>query len=99
MNIKELLIGASLYLLGQILVWYQINGQFISTWIKEHPWAMSLCGIPISYIYIYATYYTVQAFDGDFTREFFPEDHSDDVMGWQDRGQINALMLLIQSKK
>lgn len=36
--------------------------------------------------------------DGDFTREFFPEDHSDDVMGWQSRGQINALMLLIQSK-
>ena len=36
--------------------------------------------------------------DGDFTREFFPEDHSDDVLGWQERGQINALMLLIQSK-
>ena len=37
--------------------------------------------------------------DGDFTRKFFPEDHPDDVLGWQDRGQINALMLLIQSKK
>ena len=37
--------------------------------------------------------------NGDFTREFFPEDHLDDVMGWQERGQINALMLLIQSKK
>lgn len=37
--------------------------------------------------------------DGDFTREFFPEDHSDDVLGWQERGQINALMLLVQSKK
>ena len=38
--------------------------------------------------------------DGDFTREFFPEDtHDDVVMGWQERGQINALMLLIQSKK
>jgi hypothetical protein len=36
--------------------------------------------------------------DGDFTREFFP-DHHDDVLGWQERGQINALMLLIQSKK
>lgn len=36
--------------------------------------------------------------DGDFTREFFPEDAHDDVLGWQDRGQINALMLLIQSK-
>ena len=37
--------------------------------------------------------------DGEFTREFFPPDHEDDVMGWQERGQINALMLLIQSKK
>lgn len=37
--------------------------------------------------------------NGEFTREFFPEDHNDDVMGWQERGQINALMLLIQSKK
>jgi len=37
--------------------------------------------------------------DGDFTREFFPKDHPDDVLGWQERGQINALMLLIQSKK
>jgi len=37
--------------------------------------------------------------DGEFTREFFPEDHYDDVLGWQERGQINALMLLIQSKK
>lgn len=36
--------------------------------------------------------------DGDFTREFFPEDHDDDVLGWQERGQINALMLLIQGK-
>ena len=38
--------------------------------------------------------------NGDFTREFFPEDHTNDaVIGWQSRGQINALMLLIQSKK
>ena len=37
--------------------------------------------------------------DGEFTREFFPEGHYDDVLGWQERGQINALMLLIQSKK
>ena len=37
--------------------------------------------------------------NGDFTREFFPPDHDDDVLGWQERGQINALMLLIQSKK
>lgn len=36
--------------------------------------------------------------EGEFTREFFPEDHSDDVMGWQTRADINTLMLQIQSK-
>lgn len=36
--------------------------------------------------------------DGMLTREFFPEDHNDDVMGWQSEGQINALMLLVQAK-
>jgi len=36
--------------------------------------------------------------DGEFTREFFPSDHDDDVMGWQDRAEINTLMLQIQSK-
>lgn len=36
--------------------------------------------------------------EGEFTREFFPEDHHDDVMGWQSRADINTLMLLIQSK-
>lgn len=36
---------------------------------------------------------------GEFvTRDFLP-DLDDDVLGWQSRGQINALMLLIQSKE
>ena len=35
--------------------------------------------------------------NGDFTREFFPDSH-DDVLGWQDRGEINALISKIQSK-
>jgi hypothetical protein len=30
------------------------------------------------------------------TKKFVP-DHYDDVLGWQDRGEINALMLLIQN--
>jgi len=70
-NYKALILGSFLYLLGQIAVWYQINGQFISNWIKEHPWLMSLLGVPISYIYIYATYYTVQAFDGQLWPQRF----------------------------
>ena len=64
-NIGQLIRGSLLFLLGQILVWYQINGQFISTWMKEHPIAVSFLGVPISYTYIYATQYLVEAFNGD----------------------------------
>ena len=44
--------------------------------------------------------FEVAIFDpqGNFvTKEFVPNNH-DDVIGWQDRGQINALMLLVQSE-
>jgi len=64
-NITKLITGTLLFLLGQTLVWYQINGQFISEWVKARPWLMSCLGIPISFIYIYATKYTTEAFDGD----------------------------------
>jgi len=64
-NIGQLIRGSLLFLLGQILVWYQINGQFISTWMKNHPVAVSFLGVPISYTYIYATQYLVEAFNGD----------------------------------
>ena len=30
--------------------------------------------------------------DGEFTREFFPEDHIDDVLGWQSRKDINSII-------
>jgi hypothetical protein len=64
-NISKLIQGTLLFLLGQILVWYQINGQFISDGVKERPLVMSLMGVPISFVYIYATQYLVEAFDGE----------------------------------
>jgi len=36
--------------------------------------------------------------DGEFVTKDFLPGHDDDVLGWQNRGQINALMLLVQSK-
>lgn len=64
-NIQKLITGTLLFLLGQTLVWYQINGQFISEWMKKHPLAVSFLGVPISYVYIYATQHLVEAFNGD----------------------------------
>ena len=36
--------------------------------------------------------------DGDWGTKQFAPNHHDDVLGWQDRDEITALMLLIQSK-
>ncbi len=64
-NVGQFIRGTLLFLLGQTLVFYQINGQFLSTWMKDHPIAVSFLGVPISYTYIYATQYLVEAFNGD----------------------------------
>jgi hypothetical protein len=52
---KNLLYAISLFAIAQTMVWFQTNGQFISDAIKKSPWAISLLGIPISYLYIKAT--------------------------------------------
>ena len=62
---KKLIIGASWFLLAQSLSWYQTNGQFISTWMKENPILLSLMmRIPVGVGYIYGTENIVAAFGG-----------------------------------
>jgi len=63
--LSRFIYGCLLFLLGQVLVWYQINGQFLSEWAKERPWLMSVLGIPISYAYIWATHHLVVGFGGE----------------------------------
>jgi len=64
MKLKELLIGALLFFTGQMIAWYQTNGQFISPWIKQHPITVSgIVGIPVGMLYIYGTTY-VAAYSG-----------------------------------
>ena len=33
-----------LFLVGQIGIWFQTNGQFISPWAKKNPWLLSVIG-------------------------------------------------------
>ena len=62
---NKLLLGMLCFAFGQIVIWYQTNGQFISSWIKHHPFFMSLVfGVPISYSFILGTKYIVEHFDG-----------------------------------
>ena len=66
MKVKELAIGALLFFLGQVLAWYQTNGQFISPWIKNHPILIStIVGIPIGVLYIYGTQYVAEYSNGE----------------------------------
>tara|TARA_Y100000593_G_scaffold77679_1_gene143913 strand:+ start:1181 stop:1525 length:345 start_codon:yes stop_codon:yes gene_type:complete len=62
---SRLLIGMLLFLLGQIMIWYQTNGQFKWEWCAKNPFAMALIfSIPISFAFIIATKYVVGYFDG-----------------------------------
>ena len=61
---KELLYTFLTFITVQSAVWFQTNGQFIWSWFKDHPFILSLFGIPISLGYIWATKFDFTAFNG-----------------------------------
>ena len=62
----KLLYSIALFFTGQILIWFQTNGQFINNWAKEHPLAMAvLFSTPISYIFIHATRLSAEYYEGE----------------------------------
>lgn len=61
---KNLIITLVLFLIGQSLIWFQANSQFLWSWAKDNPIILSLLGIPISYIFIWGTRYAYLYFDG-----------------------------------
>tara|TARA_B100000287_G_C20465596_1_gene715123 strand:+ start:318 stop:656 length:339 start_codon:yes stop_codon:yes gene_type:complete len=61
----KLLAAMGLFFIGQTLIWFQTNGQFINTWAKHHPFLMAcIFSLPISYSFIHATRLTVDYYDG-----------------------------------
>ena len=55
-----------LFFIGQILIWYQTNGQFKWKWFAENPFIVScIFAIPISYAFIHASKYIVDYFGGE----------------------------------
>ena len=49
MNIKPLITGIIFFLLAHVITFFQLNGQFMWKWFREHEWALALAGIPISF--------------------------------------------------
>jgi len=64
MNIQSLAIGTTLFFILHIVIWFQINGQFIWKWVADNPVLMAITGFPISYLLIISTRYMVDGFGG-----------------------------------
>jgi hypothetical protein len=66
MNLKFIALAAVMFILGQAIVWIQVNGPILWTWAKEWRWALMFCGVPITYLFMEATRYAVEGFQGEF---------------------------------
>ena len=60
---RALLLCLAYFMGAHLMTWFQLNGQFIWTLFKLNPLILCLFGVPISYLYIEATKYSVAAFD------------------------------------
>lgn len=60
----NLIISLILIIIGQAVTYFQSQGQFFWPWAKEHPFMMSLLGVPVSLLFIYFAKYNALAFDG-----------------------------------
>ena len=61
---KYILMTIGIFLLNNILIWYQLNSQLVWDWAKgtKSMWLMSLLGIPISLLFWWATKIGYQGF-------------------------------------
>ena len=60
----NLLYGMLFFLLAHICAFLQLNGQFKWEWFTKYEWVIALCGVPMSFFYIWGTKYTVEGMDG-----------------------------------
>lgn len=66
MNYKHIALSFSIFLLGQIVVWIQVNGPLLWDWAKTYKTALMLLGVPITWAFMEATRYAVSGFGGLF---------------------------------
>jgi hypothetical protein len=52
-------------MVGQTIIWFQVNGQFLWKWFEKNPLFLSIVGgTIISYAFILATKFAFEHFDG-----------------------------------
>jgi hypothetical protein len=62
---SKLTLGILYFVIGHILIWFQLNGQFKWTWFDKNPHILAIVlGSIISYTFIFGTKFVVEHFDG-----------------------------------
>ena len=64
MIFKDIFLCMLIYGIGNLIVWFQLNGQFKWDFWKDNLWLVGLMGIPISLAFFYATKLSYTGFDG-----------------------------------
>ena len=54
---KYIILTILIFIINNVLIWYQLNSQLVWDWAKgtKSMWIMSLLGVPISLLFWYAT--------------------------------------------
>ena len=58
----KLLIALLFSIVGNIIAWIQINGQFKYEWMRQW-WVIGLSGLPVSYMFFYSTRWYYEYFN------------------------------------
>ena len=62
---NKLLLTILCFGIGQTIVWFVTNAQFLSKWAAAHPWFMSLViSGPTTYLFLMGTKYSAEYFYG-----------------------------------
>ena len=62
---RNLIVGVTLFVFAQCLIWIQTNGQFVWPFFKKNPLLISILGgTLISYVFIKGTALVAEHFDG-----------------------------------
>ena len=63
-KIYSIIFILTVYLFSQAFTFYQLQGHLWNKWIKEHPFLMTLMGVPVGYFVILASRQMVSLYDG-----------------------------------
>lgn len=63
---KNFLLGVFLFIIAQVIIWFQTNSQFIWDWPRKNPiWIAIITATPAAYILIMATNYMAAYYHGE----------------------------------